>query len=254
MNEQSLPPRSESIPAGIRRTGLIESMLNKLLTRQARVAGTEWLNSKFRLITLQSESLKNLSWTPGDKIQVMLGGWVKRAYTPADYDPALGSFKILVHLHAGGPGTQWARTVKVGDNCAVFGPHGSIDLSRIQRPAVFFGDETTFGLAKALQATAAKVEGIKFLFELSFAAESLDVLELLGMPNASHCIRHEDEDYFSILERQMSELLDIHPKQFVLSGRSTAIQRLRSMLRRRGYGSSQFMTRPYWAPGKNGLD
>jgi ferric-chelate reductase (NADPH) len=255
MTDRTPQPATEDSPAAIRRHGLIESVVQKLLARQARVDFVESLNQKFRLITLQGESLKDVDWTPGNKVQIMLGGWVQRTYTPIDWDRADGRTRFLAYLHAEGPGTHWARSVQVGDSCTIFGPRRSINLEAVRRPAVFCGDETTFGLASAMRACVPDEAGIEYLFELSTPSESLDVLELLGLSNASHCNRRDNDAHMPELEARMLELLNSHnPTQFVLSGRSVAIQRLQKLLRQKGYATSQFHTLAYWAPGKKGLD
>lgn len=255
MNDSRLPEATESTPPVVKRPGVVESVLQKLFTRQSRVDSIEELNPKFRLITLSGDALKNVTWTPGDKVQVQLGGWVQRTYTPLDWVPEEGRTRILVYLHADGPGTRWARSLRVGDVCTLFGPRRSIKLTQLRRPAVFFGDETTFGLARALRSTTREAEGVEFLFEVSTPSESLQALEHLGLAKAHHCVRADGESHLPELETRMLGLLDSHhPAQFVLAGRSTAIQRLRQVLRNRGCYASQFHTRAYWAPGKKGLD
>lgn len=255
MNDSRLPAATESTLHPGNRPGLVESVLQKLFTRQSRVDAIEELNSKFRLITLSGDALKNVTWTPGDKVQVQLGGWVQRTYTPLDWVPEEGRTRILAYLHADGPGTRWARSLRVGDPCTLFGPRRSLDLTQLRRPAVFFGDETTFGLARAFQSTARAAEGVEFLFEVSTPSEFLQALEHLGLVKVHHCVRGAGETHLPELESRMLELLNSHhPEQFVLAGRSTAIQRLRQALRQRGCYTSQFHTRADWAPGKKGLD
>jgi len=255
MNDTRSPRADEAIPPAGKRPGIVESMVQKLFTRQSRVDSIEEVNPRFRLITLSGDALKKAEWTPGDKVQIQLSGWVQRTYTPMEWNPEEGRTRILVYLHADGPGTQWARSVRVGDPCTIFGPRKSIDLTQLRRPAIFFGDETTFGLAAALRSTTKKSEEMEFLFEVSTPSESLQALEGLGLTNTHHCVRADGEGHFPELERRTLERLDAHhPAQFVLAGRSIAIQKLRQVLKQRGWSSSQFHTRAYWAPGMKGLD
>jgi NADPH-dependent ferric siderophore reductase len=255
MKDPHSPVAIETTPPPGKRPGGVESMLQKLFTRQARVDSVEELNPKFRLITLSGDALKNVTWTPGDKVQVQLGGWVQRTYTPMDWVQEEGRTRILVYLHADSPGTRWARYLRVGDACTLVGPRKSLVLPQVHRPAVFFGDETTFGLARALRSTTRKAEDVEFLFEVSTPCESLEALEHLGIANAHHCVRGDDEGHLPELETRMLELLNSHhPAQFVLAGRSIAIRRLSQALKQHGCYASQFHTRAYWAPGKKGLD
>ena len=134
----------------VRRAGLLEATVHKLFTRSVTVQGIVGLGSAFRLITLGGDALVDVAWTPGDKIQIQLGGWVQRTYTPIDWDATLGRTRFLAYLHADGPGTQWARSLRIGDACVVFGPRRSIALAAPPAPAIVFGDETSLGLAAAL--------------------------------------------------------------------------------------------------------
>jgi NADPH-dependent ferric siderophore reductase len=114
-----------------RRTRLLESAMVKLFMRNATVLDIEDIGNNFRLITLGSDTLKNAQWTPGDKLQIQLGGWVQRTYTPMDWDAESGRTRIRTYLHSDGPGTQRARTLRPGDECILFGPRDSIDLSSL---------------------------------------------------------------------------------------------------------------------------
>jgi ferric-chelate reductase (NADPH) len=231
-------------------------MMLKLFTRQARVESVEAINPKFSVITLQGDALKDVAWTPGDKIQMQFGGWVQRTYTPLDWDAASGRTRMLVYLHADTPGVQWARAVQAGDGCVLFGPRRSIDLRRLRQPCLFFGDETSFGLALALRSTAADIEGMAFLFEVSTPLESRHVLnQFLGMPQADCLMRHDSEAGSRELLDKMQAVIAAHrPEQIVLTGRSTAVQQLHRAARQQGFSASQLLTKAYWAPGKTGLD
>lgn len=253
MNDSCLPVATESAPPAGKRPGVVESVLQKLFTRQSRVDSIEELNPKFRLITLSGDALKKVTWVPGDKVQVQLGGWVQRTYTPLDWVSEEGRARILVYLHTDGPGTRWARSLRVGDACTIFGPRKSIDLTQLRRPAIFFGDETSFGLAWALKGAKEHVEGIEFLFELSTPSESLAAIRYLGLSNTHHRFRGDSETYLSELEAQMRALLAAHrPVQVVLTGRSVSVQRLHRLLRLEGFSSWKIHARAYWIPGKTG--
>lgn len=99
--------------------------------------------------------MRDAGWTPGDKIQIQLGGWTQRTYTPMGWDAEGGRTRILVYLHAGGPGAQWARALRKGDDCVVFGPRRSVRLTRPQSTVIVVGDETSLGLAAALAPSSA---------------------------------------------------------------------------------------------------
>lgn len=230
-----------------RRAGLFESAVQKLFTRPARVVEIENIGP-YRLVTLGGDALRNASWTAGDKIQIQLGGWVQRTYTPLDWDADNGRLRILIFLHADGPGTQWARALRQGDSCVVFGPRKSVRLAEPQPSLIFFGDETSVGLAAAL--TPAEI-----LLEMNAPAASAGVLAMLGLQHAQLCARHRDDAHIAGLGNQLLAMLQAQPEaEIVLTGKASTIQHLARLLRRQPGPAALRHSKAYWATGKSGMD
>jgi ferric-chelate reductase (NADPH) len=246
-------PEPELTPS--RDTGRFERVVLRLFARSVKVSGLQVLANRFRLITLAGEALKQAVWTPGQKVQVRLGGFVARTYTPISWDRSAGSTRLLVFIHGDAPGAAWAAALKRGDACQIFGPGRSRDLTTLRRPAVFFGDETSMGLAHALHATENGTQDIAFVFEVSSIAESQQVLQTLGLPGATLLERAQDGGHLdeagALITRTAAER---SPQPYILSGNARSIQSLTRSLKRSGIPSSRLQVKPYWAPGKTGLD
>lgn len=242
-------------PVMTKRAGPIESAVLKLFTRNAKVLGVEDVGRRFRLITLGGDALKNVQWTPGDKIQIQLGGWVQRTYTPMEWDAVLGRTRILAYMHGDAPGANWARALRKGEDCIVFGPRKSIDLTRLALcDAVVFGDETSFGLAKA-RLDIARLEETHLFFEVSSVPESTAVLAKLGLGESIIHERAGNDMQQLSLEEKVRAVLQARPDaRVVLSGKASSVQHMRRLLKRLGVGSNRFQAKAYWAPGKTGLD
>jgi NADPH-dependent ferric siderophore reductase len=247
MNDLAIPPMKN-------RAGLLESALRKLFTRSARIVGIEDVGDAFRIVTLGGEALRGAGWSPGDKIQIQLGGWTQRTYTPMGWDAERGRTRILVYLHAGGPGAQWARTLRKGDDCVVFGPRRSVRQAPTISAVIVFGDETSLGLAAAL-ADQTDPPAVLGLFEVSRPADTAPVIERLELHGATLCPRLENDGHFTELEARMEALLRAHPEaEVVLTGRAAAIQHMNKLLKRENVAAGQRQSKAYWAPGKTGLD
>ena len=230
-----------------RRAGLLESAMQKLFTRQAQVLELKDLGP-YRLVTLGGDALRNVTWSAGDKIQIQLGGWTQRTYTPIDWDADAGRVRILIYLHGDGPGTQWARTLRAGDSCVLFGPRKSIRLAQPQAPLLLFGDETSLGLAAALAPQ-------QLLLEMSTPLAGAAVLATLGLQHAQLCERASDDAHIAELGNRLLALLQTQPAaDIVLSGKASTIQHLTRLLRRQAGLSGQRHSKAYWATGKSGLD
>jgi len=237
-----------------KRAGLLESAMIKLFMRSGQVLDIEDVGPAFRIVTIGGEALRKVDWTPGDKLQISLGGWVQRTYTPLDWDAEAGRTRLLLSLDADGPGTQWARTLRKDDACILFGPRKSIDLTRRPSCAVLFGDETSFGLAAALLG-ALRSTSTRLFFEVSSLAHAQSVLAPLGLEQAQLSVRGVDDAHLAALEEGMLAALQAQPTgNIVLSGKASSIQRLSKRLKRSGIDSSRLQVKAYWAMGKTGLD
>lgn len=241
-------------PSPVKRAGLLEGAVQKLFTRSATVADTIDIGTAFRIITLQGDALRGATWTPGAKIQIQLGGWVQRTYTPLDWDAVTGRTRILAYRHGDGPGAQWARTVRRGDACVVFGPRRSIQLASIQAPVIVFGDETSIGLAAALSRHGG-APAVHALLEVSSLARTQPVLTQLQLEDAYLCQRLGDGAHFHELEAQLSALLmQDATAEIILTGRASSIQHMARFLKQTGVGAGRRQSKAYWADGKKGLD
>lgn len=253
MNDLTIPPLKN-------RAGLLESALFKLYTRRAQVSDIEEIGDAFRIVTLDGEALRGAEWTPGDKIQIQLGGWTQRTYTPLGWDADGGRTRILVYLHAGGhgdpdaPGAQWARALRKGDQCVVFGPRRSVRLADPHETVIVVGDETSLGLTAAL-ADHIGAPSVVGLFETSRPDDMVRIIERLQLQDAAFCARLDDDAHLADMEAQLSGLLRTHPAaEVILTGRAGAIQRMTKLLKQKNVAASRRQSKAYWAPGKSGLD
>lgn len=239
-------------PTTKKRTGLLESAMLKLFTRKAKISNIEDAGTAFRIITLSGDALRNIRWTPGDKIQFSLGGWVQRTYTPLEWDSDAGLMRILICLHSAGPGARWARNLHVGDECIVFGPRTSLDVSKAVGIRVVIGDETSIGLACALTRWL-PAGSLRSLFEVNSVKNTQEALVRLDLSGIELFERKENDTHIDEIEERLSAFVTAGAT-FLLTGKASSIQRLRRALQALGIPKSNLIVKPYWARGKNGLD
>jgi NADPH-dependent ferric siderophore reductase len=241
-----------------RRPGRLTQALARLFMKQATIAEATDVGGGFHVIALESPQFRAASWAPGHKLQIAVSGSLTyRTYTPVEWDGERGRTWIIAYAHGAAPGSDWARHARPGDSCEVFGPRASLDLGATAPPSLLFGDETTFGLAASLQhqPTAGPVH---CLFEVNSAdtvRAALD-LESFGIGNATLFDRlPADAHLDAIAARALAAAADAGPAtRFILTGKATSIQRLRAALKQHGVPASRMLSKPYWSPGKKGLD
>lgn len=249
MTSTAEPPRTD------RRLGALESVVAKWFTRSAHVADVRTVAEGFRRVALAGDALRGAAWTPGQKVQLLLGGWVQRTFTPLSWDTTHGTTELLVYLHGASPASEWANALAPGQPCAVFGPRGSLDLNTLDRPGLLFGDETSIGLAHALRYTRAGASGVELVLEVSSLAAARAALDAVGVEGAHLIERRPDDAHASDVEAHVTRLRDERGIQgWVLSGNAPSILRLSKLLRRLGVPRGRIQTKAYWAPGKVGLD
>jgi ferric-chelate reductase (NADPH) len=235
--------------------GRLEGVLAKLFTRTARVRAVRDVAEGFRLLTLGGAALRDVVWTPGQKVQVLLGGWVNRTYTPMAWDAAQGTTEVLAYAHGAHPGSDWVRSLQPETECALFGPRGSLDLNALGRPAVLFGDETSFGLAHALRHTPRGGERVELVLEVTSLPAARAALDAVDVRGAVLVQRLPGDAHLAEVDEIVRQLQHAHANcHWVLSGKATSIARVTKLLRAQETPRRLIHTKAYWAPGKTGLD
>jgi ferric-chelate reductase (NADPH) len=235
--------------------GRFENAVLSLFTKQARVTSLEHVADAFTRVTLAGDALRGVAWTPGQKLQIAVKGFTQRTFTPILWDATEGSTELLVYAHSEGAVARWIGTLEVGASCSLFGPRSSLDLDSVGRPALLFGDETSFGLARALASTTRGTADVPLLFEVSSRSASEQALTAIGIRGAELVERRVDDAHLDELETTVETLVRRSSIQgAVLSGKATTLRAVSRRLRDLGLSRAQIRTKAYWAPGKSGLD
>lgn len=201
-----------------------------------------------------------LPWTPGQHVRVvvtgparswagaLLPGGMLRTYSVFDYDGSV--LQLCVLDHGDGPGARWARSARPGDLVRFSGPQGRMRVE----PApyyLFAGEETaavTFGPMLRTVGTT-RVYGV---IEVDGKADRLPL-------HAGLTWRYRDgrpaADSASMIAAVAGLELPPQPGAAYVAGEARTVQAIRShLVRDRGWPPRQVVTKPYWAPGRTGLD
>ncbi len=222
--------------------GMLLSAIGKLVLRGTTVGAVTELAPSLRAITLESADLRDLAWTAGDKIQVLLSSLDVRTYTPIEW--TAGATTLVIYDHGDSPGASWSRRAKVGDPCRFVGPQRS--LHRTPKPAVVFGDETSIGVVAAL----AREPNLSAVLEVSSPAHVTAAFAALGTKANIDCVARTPGD--AHLAECASKLAEHRGAELMLTGRAQSIRALQAKLRSSGVRSEA--NKAYWSVGKTGLD
>lgn len=233
--------------------GTIISTVEKAILSSAHIARVAPLGEGFRQIELEGDQLRDAKWRPGDKIQVRVGTFSFRTYTPVAWDAANGRLSLLVHLGAEGPGTRWAAAAKPGDQCAFHGPSRALRLPAGDEPVVLFGDETSIGTAAAIRAERPHA-GDRFVFEVSDETQVAAALGHFGLADAVVIAKgpgHARAAARAVTNARAENGAD----RVLLTGRVKSMRKLgTSLVTNRSASLFQLRSKPYWMDGIPGLD
>lgn len=226
------------------------SLLTRSLTR-ATVESAEPAAGRIRRISLTCPA--PLDWTPGQQIRVQVAGvpGPRRTYSVWDHHGRTLELRVLDH---GGdaPGARWARTALAGQTVRFSGPEGGF----VPRPGphhLFVGDETAsaaFGpMMRALRAEGADVRAV---VEIGSEAERLP---LPG--EVSWVLRHAASAAFSsaLVAAVRERELPAGPGVAYVAGEARTVQAVRRhLVSERGWPRRSVVTKPFWTPGRKGMD
>lgn len=237
--------------------GILINALGGLLLREGRVLAVHDLTPRFRMLSVHVDGLRDLSWTPGDKVQVLLPDRDVRTFTPMSWDRQRETTSFLLWLNQPAdvngararPGTRFIRGVKEQDPFRFVGPQRS--LARDDARVVLFGDETSFAVAVALRASG---DTPACVFEVESPGECASVLAEMGLATSVCVARTADDSHLALVAQRLEEQLrGPRPAKLLMTGRAQAIQALQAQRRSAGQVRAD-KTKAYWSLGRAGLD
>ncbi|MGW7254084.1 siderophore-interacting protein [Streptomyces sp. NPDC054834] len=226
---------------------LLNPVLDLLMLR-GTVTATDPIAARMRRLRIEGDGLAGLEVRPGQQVRVLVGGGLtRRTYSVWRYKPA-GAVELCVLDHPGaGPGARWGRTAGVGDQVRLGRPEGSFVLRPDATHHVFVGEETAsvaFGAMLAALPEDARITGC---VETETAAGRLppahaDRLEWLERGGTS-------------LPEAVRRLAPEPGGVAYVAGEARTAQAVRQVLvREAGWDRRAVLTKPFWAPGRRGLE
>ena len=233
---------------------IVGDVVGKWLFRELFIEAIDDVAPRFRRLSLAGPDLKGVSFSAGDKVQVLLDAGF-RTYTPFAFDAESGRMSFLVFDHGDTPGSVWGRNAKVGDSFRVFGPRGSLPLASWDTPAVIFGDETSFAVARSLREHRGGVSTIRCVFEVSDMSAAATAVSALELQNADLVQRQPGDAHTGeVAARVRAALEKSAGGKLALTGKAQSIQSLQRELKAQPVSYAGQKAKAYWAPGKRGLD
>ena len=227
-------------------TALLNPVLD-LLTLRATVTAAEPVTARMRRLRVEGDSLTGLDVRPGQQVRVLVGGLTLRTYSVWRYDPS-GAVELCVLDHSeGGPGARWGKSVGVGEQVRLRKPEGTFTLRPDAAHHVFVGEETASVAFGAM--LAALPEGVRVSGAVETESDT-DRLPLTHSDRLNWLIRGGTS-----LPDAVQDLAPEPGGIAYVAGEARTVQAVRQVLvRELGWDRRSVLTKPFWAPGKRGLE
>jgi NADPH-dependent ferric siderophore reductase len=228
------------------------------------VAGTvteiDQIARRMRRIRIEGDDVDRLAWVPGQHVRVHVtdlrspGSWLRprdllRTYSVWEHD---GGLELCVLEHdEDGPGARWARQLRTGQLVSFNRPEGSFVL-REAPYQVFAGEETA---AVAFGAMLRALPPETPAYGVIEAGEPGDRLPLARELRWQYRHGHAAASSQTLVDALARLVLPAEPGAAYLAGEARTIQLLRRhLVSERGWPRQAIRVKPFWTPGRRGLD
>jgi NADPH-dependent ferric siderophore reductase len=230
-------------------------LLDRMFARG--VVGTcEQITPRMRRISLTGPELTGLSWVPGQQVRVRIteagGMGTLRTYSVWAHEEDW--LELCVLDHGDGPGARWIRGIRVGAEVLFRRPEGKLVAAGSAAYHLFAGEETAsvaFGAMLRSLPASARVYG---------AIEVAGEADRLPLPRAAELTwRYRGSESAAVsagLVAAVRELeLPAEPGIAYLAGEARTCQAVRAhLVRERNWPRRSVLIKPFWTPGKRGME
>jgi NADPH-dependent ferric siderophore reductase len=217
------------------------------------VTAIDLVGRRMRKIRISATELRGQSWTPGQQVRVRTGDGrgPRRSYSIYAYED--DSIELCVFDHGeDGPGSVWARGLKVGQPVNFSRPEGSLVLRQPAPYHLFAGEETaSVAFAAMLRAlpTGASAFGV---VEVDTPDDRIALPDSITWTYRAGGAAASSESLVAAL-RELT--LPDQPGVAYLAGEARTIQLVRKhLVKDRGWSRRDVVTKPFWTPGRRGMD
>jgi len=228
----------------------------RILLRPGSVIDAQDLTPRMRHIRLSVPSLISSQLPPSQhvRINVKADGLMLRTYSIRRFNSKDGTIDLYTLLHGEGPGSQWASAVRVGDQVELLAPKSTLAIIPDAPYYLFAGEETAaVAIHSMLEALPERAKVMGYL-ETTQPGEEIPYIGAHALPwlyrnNAPAATSA------TLIEAVRALTLPDTPGVAYLAGEARTCQAIRAyLLKEKNWPRTAIRVKPFWTPGKTGLD
>jgi NADPH-dependent ferric siderophore reductase len=229
---------------------------------QLQVVDVSELGPDFRRLIMTASGLNGLRYTAGQDLMFRVprrnGAGTNRRYTIRSFDAGRSEVTIDVSLHGAGPGTDWVRQAKVGDQIDAIGPRGKITPNLEAEWHLFVGDDTGMPGALAMIDAIPATHTVRAIFEVDGPEDEQDTdLPLTSEAEIQwvHRLgRSVPGDSVPLHQAVVGLELPAGVGHAYVAAESAVVRDLQTLLIERGLQPGQISAKGYWRRGLPNAD
>jgi NADPH-dependent ferric siderophore reductase len=221
------------------------------------VANRQSITPRMTRISLVSDDLATLAWTPGQDMVLELplqGGVVApRHYTIRGFDAEEQRIDFDLFDHGGGASAQWLAGARTGDTLIALGPRGRTRIAPDVEKHLFIGDETAIPAILAMARSLGRNTLATALIEVE-SEEDAQPLAVEADVTVEWRYRRGAVGETASLLLDRLEALRPNPwsTQAYVLGETGQVRQIRHYLMARGFDRARITAEGYWRPGRIG--
>lgn len=229
--------------------------------RRARVLSRRPIARQVEHLTIGGPELEGLPFVPGQHLRVRVAhggaaafGGMVRTYSIWNYEPASGTIDLAICTHSNGPGARWVRRLEAGDEILFSGPKGKFTVEDFAGVQLMIGDVSSLAHLYQIRRGLGPHRSVHGIIFLEGSQESFADLD---GSQPFEFVRLKGDPVLSLMRRiaTTESLLNSTPGLVYLGGEGRICIRLQSYFRDAlGWPRRQVKAKPFWLPGRKGMD